>query len=36
MRLDGKIPSLKIGRRVLIDPVKARAALEAQFSVANQ
>ena len=33
MRHDGKIPFLKVGRRVLINVEKARDAIEANFTV---
>jgi len=29
----GYFPSVKIGRRVFVDPVKARQALEARFTI---
>jgi hypothetical protein len=33
LRLDGKIPYLKAGRRVLVNVEKAREALESNFTV---
>lgn len=33
LRLDGKIPFMKVGRRVLVNVDKAREALESSFTV---
>lgn len=33
LRLDGKIPFVKVGRRVLVNADKAREAIEARFTV---